>query len=279
MGKDIRILLVDDHQVVRDGLRHMLADEADMEIVGQSAGGEEALTQIAEHSPNIILMDIKMPRMDGIKLAYLVKQQSPDCGIIMLTLYDEYLTQAMGAGARGYLLKDISREELIQAIRQVRRGELVISKDITTGPHADYERRDGEPEDSLLLQPDSPDIILEEVQLVIPPLVDASQVIRFTTQVEESLQTRILQVVGSWREGTAVTAVLPRAIPLVEILSKLRDIAGIDSVEETPPKWENSLGLIKKAMAIPSTKGRPRKTIFINLKNERAASAISIAYR
>lgn len=279
MGKDIRILLVDDHQVVRDGLRNMLAEEADMEIIGQSAGGEEALTQIAEHSPNIILMDIKMPRMNGIQLAYLVKQKKPDCGIIMLTLYDEYLTQAMGAGARGYLLKDISREELIRAIRQVHRGEVVISKDIATRPQPESERRDGEPEECLLPQPDSPDTMLEEVQLVIPPPVDVNQIIRITTQVEELLQTRILQVVGSWREGTAVTAILPKAIPLSEILSKLREIAGIDTVEEASPKWENSLGLIKKTLAIPSTKNRPRKTIFINLKNERGESALSIAYR
>ena len=279
MGKDIRVLLVDDHQVVRDGLRNMLAEEADIEVVGQSAGGEDALVQIATHSPNIILMDIKMPRMDGIQLANLVNQKNPDCGIIMLTLYDEYLTQAMGAGARGYLLKDISRDELIQAIRQVHRGEVVISKDIAVRPQTDYERRAEETKESLLLQPDSPGTMLEEVQLVIPPLVDASQVIRFTTQVEERLQTRILQIVGSWREGTAVTAILPKAIPLAEIMSKLREIGGIDSVEEAPPKWENSLGLIKKAMAIPSTKGRPRKTIFVNLRNERGASATSIAYR
>lgn len=276
LGKDIRILLVDDHQVVRDGLRNMLAEEADMEVVGQSAGGEEALTLVAEHAPNIILMDIKMPRMNGIKLAYLVKQKSPDCGIIMLSLYDEYLTQAMGAGARGYLLKDISRDELIQAIRQVHRGEVVISKDIAARPQTDYERRAEETKESLLLQSDSPSTMLEEVQLVIPPLVDASQVIRFTTQVEERLQTRILQIVGSWREGTAVTAILPKAIPLAEILSKLREIAGIDTVEKAPPKWENSLGLIKKALAIPSTKSQPRKTIFINLKNERGEPVISV---
>lgn len=275
MGKDIRILLVDDHQVVRDGLRNMLAEEADIEVIGQSAGGEDALVQIATHSPNIILMDIKMPRMDGIQLAHLVNQRKPDCGIIMLTLYDEYLPQAMGAGARGYLLKDISRDELIQAIRQVHRGEVVISKDIATKLPANHVPKDGGHEDNLSLQPDNPDTMLEEVQLVIPPLVDASQVIRFTTQVEERLQTRILQIVGSWREGTAVTAILPKAIPLAEIMSKLRAIAGIDTVEEAPPKWENSLGLIKKVMAIPGTKGRPRKTIFVNLKNERGASTIA----
>lgn len=279
MGKDIRIFLVDDHQVVRDGLCKMLADEADMEVVGQSAGSEEVLSQIARYSPNIILMDIKMPRMDGIQLAYLVSQKNPDCKIVMLTLYDEYLVRAMGAGARGYLLKDISREELIRAIRQVHRGEVVIGENIATRPQIEYEQRDAEPEESLLPQPDNPDTMLEEVQLVIPPMVDTNQIIRLTTQVEEILQTRILQIVGSWREGTAVTAVLPKAMPLVEILSKLRKISGIETVEEAPPKWGNSSGLVRKVLAIPSTKSRPRKTLFIKIKNERGESAFNMAYR
>ena len=278
MAKDIRVLLVDDHEVVRDGLRNMLADEADIEVVGQSAGSEEALTMTASHSPNIILMDIKMPRMDGIQLAHLVKQKNPDCSIIMLTLYDEYLTRAMGAGASGYLLKDVSREELIQAIRQVHRGEIVIGKDIAARPQVE-EDRNAESEGSSLPQLDSPDTMLEEVQLVIPPPVNANQVIQFTTRVEEILKTRILQVVGSWREGTAVTAVLPHAIPLAEIMRKLREISGIDNVEEAPPKWENGHGLIKKALAMPPLRNRPRKTLFVNLKNGWDESALSVACR
>jgi DNA-binding NarL/FixJ family response regulator len=118
----IRIVLVDDHQVVREGLRRMLELEPDMEIVGEAADSKELLTQVELLSPEIILMDIKLPEVDGIELTRQIKQQQPSCNVIMLTLYDEYLTQAIGAGATGYLLKDIKREELIKAIRTVHQG-------------------------------------------------------------------------------------------------------------------------------------------------------------
>ena len=129
----IRILLVDDHQVVREGLRHMLELEADMEVVGEAADAKEALTQVELLSPEVILMDIKMPGMDGIELTRQLKQKQPACNVIMLTLYDEYLAQAIEAGAVGYLLKDIKREELIRAIRAVHQGrsplDLSLSRD------------------------------------------------------------------------------------------------------------------------------------------------------
>jgi DNA-binding NarL/FixJ family response regulator len=118
----IRIVLVDDHQVVREGLRRMLELEPDMEIVGEAAESKELLTQVELLSPEIILMDIKLPEVDGIELTRQVKQKQPSCNVIMLTLYDEYLTQAIGAGATGYLLKDIKREELVKAIRTVHQG-------------------------------------------------------------------------------------------------------------------------------------------------------------
>jgi len=118
----IRILLVDDHQVVRDGLRHMLELEADMKIVGEAADAKEALAQVELLSPEVILMDIKMPGVDGIELTRQLKEKQPSCNVIMLTLYDEYLAQAIEAGAVGYLLKDIKREELTRAIRAVQEG-------------------------------------------------------------------------------------------------------------------------------------------------------------
>jgi len=118
----IRILLVDDHQVVREGLRHMLELEADMEVVGEAGDAKEALTQVELLSPEVILMDIKMPGVDGIELTRQLKEKQPSCNVIMLTLYDEYLAQAIEAGAVGYLLKDIKREELIRAIRAVHQG-------------------------------------------------------------------------------------------------------------------------------------------------------------
>jgi DNA-binding NarL/FixJ family response regulator len=129
----IRILLVDDHQVVREGLRRMLELEADMEVVGEANDAKEALTQAELLSPEVILMDIKMPGVDGIELTRQLKEKQPSCNIIMLTLYDEYLTEAIEAGAVGYLLKDVKREELVRAIRAVHQGRsplnLSLSRD------------------------------------------------------------------------------------------------------------------------------------------------------
>ena len=118
----IRIFLVDDHQVVREGLRRMLELEEDIEVVGEAADATEALAQVELLSPEVILMDIKMPGMDGIELTRQVMQKCPSCNVIMLTMYDEYLTQAIEAGAAGYLLKDIKRDELLKAIRAIREG-------------------------------------------------------------------------------------------------------------------------------------------------------------
>ena len=118
----IRIFLVDDHQVVREGLRRMLELEPDLRVVGEAGDTKEVLTQVESLSPEVILMDIKMPGVDGIELTRQLKEKYPSCNVIMLTLYDEYLTQAIEAGAVGYLLKDIQREELIRAIRAVHEG-------------------------------------------------------------------------------------------------------------------------------------------------------------
>jgi len=118
----IRILLVDDHQVVREGLRRMLELEADFLVVGEAAEAKEVLTQVELLSPEVILMDIKMPEIDGIELTRQIMQKHPSSNIIMLTLYDEYLAQAIEAGAMGYVLKDIKREELARAIRAVHQG-------------------------------------------------------------------------------------------------------------------------------------------------------------
>ncbi len=133
----IRILVVDDHQVVREGLRHMLELEADMEVVGEASDAKETLTQVESLSPEIILMDIKMPGVDGIELTRQLKEKQPSCNIIMLTLYDEYLAEAIEAGAIGYLLKDVKREELVRAIRAVHQGRsplnLSLSRDQLAG--------------------------------------------------------------------------------------------------------------------------------------------------
>jgi len=266
MEKDIRILLVDDHQVVREGLQHMLEQEEDMEVVGQSANGEEALLQLEVFSPNIVLMDIKMPGIDGIELTRQLMEKQPFCNIIMLTLYDEYLAEAIEAGAVGYLLKDAKRAELTQAIRQVYHGEIVISESITAKSRTEYEERFGKKAKGNLLQEHNGPMP-EEVQMVIPPPVDANQLIRFVSRVEEMLQSRMLQMVGSWKGDTAITIALPKPTPLANILNKLGEMPEVGTIGEEPLTGEADPSLFKKVAAMPRLKTRIRKTIFVTLKN------------
>jgi len=123
----IRVLLVDDHQIIREGLRRMLELEDDIEVVGEAGTVEDALTQAELFSPDIVLMDIKMPERDGIEATRRMKEKQPACNIIMLTLYEEYIAEAIEAGAVGYLLKDVKRDELVRAIRAVQRGRAPLS--------------------------------------------------------------------------------------------------------------------------------------------------------
>ena len=265
----IRILVVDDHQVVREGLRHMLQLESDIEVAGEASNAKEALAQVESLSPDIILMDIKMPGIDGIELTRQLKEKQPFCNVIMLTLYDEYLAEAMEAGAVGYLLKDAKRAELTQAIRQVHHGEVVISESITAKPRIEYEERFGKKaEGNLLPEPNGP--MPEEVQMVIPPPADANQLIRFVSRAEDMLQSRMLQMVGSWRGDTAITIALPKPTLLANILNKLGEMPEVGTIGEKPLTGRADPGLFKKVATMPRLKTRIRKTIFITLKNGKA---------
>ena len=126
----IRVLLVDDHQVVREGLKRMLEPDKDIKVVGEAVNGEDAITQAELLSPDVILMDIKMPDMDGITATRQLRQKMPDIKVIMLTLY-EYVTEAVEAGASGYILKDASRERLIQAIHDAYDGYSPLAPSLT----------------------------------------------------------------------------------------------------------------------------------------------------
>ena len=261
MKKDIQILIVDDHQVVRDGLQHMLAREEDMEVVGQGADSEETLSQLERLSPNIVLMDIKMAGMDGIELTRRVKQKQPSCNVIMLTLYDEYLTHAMEAGAKGYLLKDAKREELTQAIRQVYRGEVVISESIASKTRFEYEERRGKKAE------EGSGTMVEEVQLVILPPVEANQLMRFIGRAEKMLQSQMELMIGSWKGSTAITLPLPKPTPLSSVLNKLGKMSEVEATGEEPPKGNGDSRLLKKVTAMPKPKNRLSKFIFVTLKN------------
>ena len=125
----IRILLVDDHQVVRDGLRHMLELESDMKIVGEAADAKEALAQVELLSPEVILMDIKMPDCSGLEATRLIKAKMPQAKVVMVTAFDDDddLFEAMKSGASGYVLKNVKAEDFIDLLSSVMNGEVVVS--------------------------------------------------------------------------------------------------------------------------------------------------------
>jgi DNA-binding NarL/FixJ family response regulator len=124
----ITILIVDDHPVVREGIGAMLKREADFKIVGEASNGAEAVKKARELLPDVILMDLRMPEMDGVEAITRIKEATPDIKFIILTTYsdDEYIFKGIAAGARAYLLKDAPRDELFKAIRAVSRGESLI---------------------------------------------------------------------------------------------------------------------------------------------------------
>jgi DNA-binding NarL/FixJ family response regulator len=124
----IRIMAVDDHPLIRSGLRAVIASEPDMEMVGEAANGEEAIDRYREERPDIVLMDLRMPVMDGLAATLAILREFPDAKIVALTTYegDEDIHRALSAGARGYLLKDMMRSQLLQVIRTVQKGQRAI---------------------------------------------------------------------------------------------------------------------------------------------------------
>ena len=124
MSKPIRIVVADDHPVVRDGLIAMLQTQSDFEVIGEAGDGEEALHMVAESAPDVLLLDLEMPRMDGIETLQRLGEQRSSVRVIVFTVFDtdERIVSAMRAGAKGYLLKGAPRDDVFRAVRVVNEG-------------------------------------------------------------------------------------------------------------------------------------------------------------
>jgi DNA-binding NarL/FixJ family response regulator len=203
----IRIVLVDDHQVVRQGVRAMLSIEEDITVVGDYGSAEEAIPQIEKLLPDIVLLDFRMPGLNGIEACRLLKAKGLACDVIILTLYEEHFSEAMRAGAKGYLPKDMKREELIGTIRHT------------------YSRRQ------------SPDLkdssaSLDTIELVILSPADTDQIVRFVSFAPSALHGSIDQIVKLLDNSTAITMRFAKSIKHKDVVGKLNKIPGVNVVKK-----------------------------------------------
>ncbi|MBM7614837.1 response regulator [Alkaliphilus hydrothermalis] len=148
--KKIKILLVDDHSLVRQGLKQILELEGDIEIIGQAGDGEEALVKVQQLKPDIVLLDINMPKLNGIKTLRRLKDLDKTTKVIMLTFHkdQEYLFETINLGANGYVLKDSESECLIKAVRDVYKGSTYIHPNLTTGLVREFSRKSNDEDEA-----------------------------------------------------------------------------------------------------------------------------------
>ncbi|MEW8978238.1 MAG: response regulator transcription factor [Symbiobacterium sp.] len=130
--KPIRVLLVDDHAILREGIRYLLSASGEVEVVGEAQDGLEALEMVEQLKPDAVLMDIAMPRMNGIEATKELKKRHPDLPVLILSMYDseEYVLPILRAGAAGYVLKRAAAQELVSALKAVTSGQVILHPDV-----------------------------------------------------------------------------------------------------------------------------------------------------
>jgi DNA-binding NarL/FixJ family response regulator len=147
----ISILLADDHRILREGIRALIQDQADMQVIGESEDGLDTMKKVAQLTPDVVVMDIAMPLLNGLEATRQIRRDFPQVRVLILTMHEneEYIRQVLAAGALGYVLKDAAARDLLGAIRSVYQGEAVLSPAITRLVIEDYLRwGDIRPEDT-----------------------------------------------------------------------------------------------------------------------------------
>ena len=169
----IKVMVVDDHGILRAGLIALLMAEQDVEVIGEAGSGEEALVKVAKLHPEVVLMDISMPGIDGIEACRQIKEQFPDVQILILTVHEDkaLLQEALYAGASGYILKRALKPELISAIQSVFRGDLYVHPSMTRALLNEYPAKKQQPGKMECDDPGKPEPLtrreIEVLQLIV----------------------------------------------------------------------------------------------------------------
>lgn len=150
-GRKIRVLLADDHTILRRGVRMLIESQADMEVAGEASNGREAIERARALRPDVVVMDVSMPELNGIEGTRQICMELPQARVLALSMHKDsvYVREILRAGARGYLLKDAEDEDLLKAIRSVQRGEAYLSPAISDALLTDYRKHVSNPIDLL----------------------------------------------------------------------------------------------------------------------------------
>jgi DNA-binding NarL/FixJ family response regulator len=189
----VTILLADDHAVVRDGLRALIEDGNDLKVVGVAGSGREAVSEAQRLQPDIVIMDIAMPELDGVEATRRIVEKCPDTRVLMLSMYlsAEHIYRALQAGAQGYVLKESAGDEVVEAIRAVRAGKRYLSHRITETVIDDYLREGASlsPLDSLSLRE------RDVLQLVVEGKTNVAiaQALSLSPKTVETYRARIMK--------------------------------------------------------------------------------------
>jgi DNA-binding NarL/FixJ family response regulator len=195
----IRILLADDHTIVRDGLRSLLEKQPDMTVSGEASDGREAVHFAEENSPDVVVMDIAMPNMNGIEATRRIVATRPATGVVILSMHQDesYVLRSLKAGARGYLLKDSLRSDVVEAIRSVAQGRSFLTRKVSRLMQEDYirqmERRGVE---------DSYDLLTDREREILQLIAEGrtnkevANVLNIGLTTVETHRTHILQKLG-----------------------------------------------------------------------------------
>ncbi len=205
MGDPIRVLVVDDHPVVRKGIRSLLAEEQDIQVVGEAVNGKEAVALAQELLPDVILMDLVMPEMNGIVAIQEIVQLIPDARILVMTSFaaDDKVFPSIKAGALGYLLKDSDPEDLLRMIRQVYRGELSIHPTIARKVIQELNRPSKEP-----LTPSPLTEREVEILQLLAKGVENKEIARLLFLRDATVRTHVSNILGKLQLANRVQATL-----------------------------------------------------------------------
>jgi len=221
MSSPIRVLIVDDHEIVRKGIRALLATKRDIQVVGEARDGAEAVTQAQSLQPDVILMDLTMPKMNGIDATHLITTGQPSARVLVLTSFaaDEQVFPAIKAGALGYLLKDSGPQELVLAIRQVFRGEPSLDPSVARKVLSELSTPSQKP-----LTPDPLTVRELEILRLVAQGKSNKEIAGDLVIAEETVHTHVSNILNKLHLASRTQAAL---YALKEGIASVNDIPGI----------------------------------------------------